>query len=141
VAQKRRSGTAYSMTSGVSIGVVISVCITLVGSWLLGKLLDAEKLRWEQIGYWIMLLIFLSTNIGASVAINKIKVKRMVSGSLTGCIYFLVLLITTALFFDGQYEAIWETLGLIAGGSILPALTKARGSTAKNKKDRRGYNC
>lgn len=137
---RKPNGTASSVASGVATGAGISITFTLIGSWILGRMVETEKIPWDQIGYWILPLIMFSAAVGSSAAVKKIKVKKVLSCLLTGVTYFSALLIITALCFGGEYEAVPETAGLIAAGSVLPVLIKNGERNAAKKRNRGIYN-
>ena len=46
----RPAGRAYSMPGGLTIGLIISLSLTLAITGILAKLVNAEKLPWEKSG-------------------------------------------------------------------------------------------
>lgn len=130
---KRRKGTAVSIPEGIAWGACTGITIILMTSAALAKLMDAQTLQWENVGWWIMTMLLLASFIGAMVSCGMIKRKRMQMSLLSGAILWLMLLGFTALFFGGQYEGVGVTGGLVLAGSISAGLTGS-----KPKKGRKG---
>lgn len=128
ITNQKPSGRAASIPAGLTMGAAISIAITLIAALILGKLVDMEKLPWENIGYGIMLLLFSASFFGAEAANAKIKRQRLLVSLLSGAIYFALLLSVTALFFGGQYEAVGVTAALILAGSGTAGLLDMKGN-------------
>ena len=123
------------MITGLAAGVLLSLAITLVGAAILAKLIDAESLREENIGYSIMILLILSSAIGAMVALLKIRRRNLLVCMISPVLYWISLMTTTALFFGGQYSAAAETLAVILGGGLFSffLLSAGKGRGGKRK--------
>ena len=128
------TGRAMSMPGGLTIGAVVSLGGTLLFAAVLAKLVDMEKLAWENIGYGIVVLLLLASFSGAMTAYAKIKRQRLLVCSVSGVIYFGILLAITALFFGGQYEAVGVTAALVFGGSACAWLLGLRGGGSRKGK-------
>ena len=67
VANKKITGRATSLPAGLAIGAVCSLAATLILTAILAKLVEAETLPVEKVGYGIMvLLIVLGCVIGSA---------------------------------------------------------------------------
>lgn len=129
------TGKAMSMPGGLAVGAGVSLGVTLLMAAVLAKLVDAERMAWENIGYGIMVLLLAASFAGAMVSFGKIKRQRMLVCGLSGVIYFAMLLAITALFFGGQYSAVGVTALLVLAGSGTAALLGLRqGRGGKRKK-------
>lgn len=130
----RNSGTgrSVSMPRGLGYGVLSCLGMTVLGIAFLSKMVDAEKISWETIGYGVMVILFGSAFLGAKIACNSIKRRYFLVCLCLGIVYFACLMMITGLFFGGQYQAVGETGLLILGGSISAMLLRIR------KKGRRG---
>ncbi len=115
--KRSQKGTASSVSAGLTVGTAVSMGITILGAMLLGRMIASEQLPWERVGYGIMLILFLSSFLGAYIACGRIKRKKMMIAGCSGLLYFAVLLMSTALFFGGQYEAVGVTALMILAGS------------------------
>lgn len=116
------TGRAASMPAGLLQGALVSIAVTLSIAAILAKLLDSEKIGWENIGYGIVFLLLAASFLGAIAAYRKIKRQRILVCAASGVIYFGVLLAVTALFFGGQYHGILVTFVLIFAGSVTAGL-------------------
>ena len=99
---KKRSGQAMSIPAGLMIAGVCSLIISVIGSIILGWMIDAEFLIWENAGYGIMLILFFASFLGSSMASAAIKQRRFLVSFLGGVTYYLILLLITTLFFGGK---------------------------------------
>ncbi len=134
VTNQKPTGRASSMPAGLLIGAAGSLIITLIAAFILAKLLDAETLPWENVGYGVMILLLLSSMVGALLAYGKIKRQRMMVCMLSGVIYFGILMSITALFFGGQYDSVGVTALLILGGCGSVGLLGMREKRAGKRK-------
>lgn len=135
VANQKPTGRATSMPVGLTYGEGVSLGVTLISAAILAKLVDLEKLPWENIGYGIIVLLLLASFSGAMTAYAKIKRQRILVCLISGAIYFGTLLSITALFFGGQYEAVGVTALLVLGGSAAAGLLGLRtGGSGKRHK-------
>lgn len=119
---------------GLLAGCGVSMLITLIAAALLARLLDSEKLAWENVGYGIEAALVLASFCGSMTAFRKIKRQRLVICAVSGVMYFCILLGLTALFFGGQYESVWLTAGLILAGSGAAALLGLHGEGKGKRK-------
>lgn len=114
-----------SIPMGLLLGGGVSMAVTLGAVAVLAKLLDSEKLAWENVGTGIVVMLIAASFLGAMVSSGKIKRQRLLVCAASGALYFGMLLAITALFFGGQYESVWLTGVLIlvgSGGAVLIGL-------------------
>ena len=71
VANKKITGRATSLPAGLVIGAVCSLAATLILTAILAKLVEAEMLPVEKIGYGIMALLMVSSFAGAMIAFGR----------------------------------------------------------------------
>lgn len=126
IVDSKNTGRALSMPAGLALGGVSSLTMTILLSAVLSKLVDAETLSEENIGYGVMVLLLVASFAGSLISSARIKHQRMLVCLLSGIIYFGILLSITALFFGGQYEAVGVTAILVLGGSITAAFVGLR---------------
>jgi len=126
-------GKAMSVPAGMLVSGIISTGVTVMISMWIANMLDSERISWEQAGYWILAMLFLSSLLGAIGAIAAIKRQRLVVSLMSGALYWGCLLCITALFFGGNYEAVPETAGVITAGSACAAMI-----SQPQKRKRRG---
>lgn len=139
VRNSKSTGRALSMPAALAIGALVSLIITVLAAALLAKLVDTERLQWNNIGYGIMLLILMASFFGAVIACEKVKRQRLVISFLSGIVYFGILLSITALFFGGQYEAVGVTALLVLGGSGCAGLLGIREKRGGNPRQKRRH--
>ena len=123
---RKVTGTAVSMPVGIGLGCVVSIILTIIGSAIAAKFISEEVIMESAIGYAVMIIILLATMAGSGIAVCKVKRRILQVSALAGFSYFLILLAATALFFGGQYQGMWATALLIAGGCGAVALMNSR---------------
>jgi putative membrane protein (TIGR04086 family) len=141
VVNKKVSGKAKPIAVGLSIGVLASIVLTLVGTSVTANLVLSEKLPFESVGYAATIVLLLSSALGAWLAAVLVKRRWMMICVGAGGMYYMSLLAITALFFGGQYQAVGVTALLIFGacGAVgFLGLTKDNGKRKKVKKYRFG---
>lgn len=134
VTNRKATGRAMTMPGGLIAGGVVSLISTLVVAAVLSKLLDSGMMEWEDAGYGILVLLLVSSALGAVTACSKIKRQWLAVSLLSGMVYFGVLMAITALFFGGQYEAVGVTAVLVFGASVSVGLMKIRGGRGRGGK-------
>lgn len=127
------TGKTNSVPGGLAIAAFVSMMITFTLSAIIAGLLNTEKITWMQAGYWIMGMLFLASFVGGECAFVSIKRQRFAISIMSGVLYWGLLLCVTALFFGGDFGAVWETAGIIGAGSGVAALI----SVPKRKKYRK----
>lgn len=110
------TGKSFSVPGGLALGNGLSLCITVLMAILLAKLVSLEKMQWENIGYGIMLLLYISSLAGSALAASLIKHQRLVICLSAGLVYWVTLLSLTALFFGGQYSGMGVSALIILSG-------------------------
>lgn len=132
---KNVSGRATSIPIGLTIGAVISLIITLAGTATTAHLVGTEKIGEEGIGYAAMLILFISSAIGAWGAISNIKRMRLQVCMMSSGVYYLILIAITAMFFGGQYGGMLVTaIVTFAGGAVVAVLPGKTWNKMKFKK-------
>ena len=136
---RKNAGRAKSIPGGMFLAVCVSMLITVFISAILAGYLHREKITWQQAGYWIMGMLFAASFIGGKCAIAAIKRQRILICVMTGILYWGILLCMTALFFGGNFDAIWETAGIIGAGVGSAALLCVPEYPKYRKKARRAH--
>lgn len=137
VVNRKVTGKAASMPAGLALGGAVSLGLTLILAAVIAKLVSAEKLPEENIGYGVMALLFVSSAVGAIVANNRIKRQKLLVSAIAGVVYLGILLSITALFFGGQYEAVGVTALLVMGGSLVTALLGWNGNRGGKRRKKK----
>lgn len=122
VANRKVTGKASSMPGGLAIGGGVSVLVTVLLSLVAAKLADTGTLPEGNIGYASLVILLLSSGLGAWMSAAKIKRRRLVVCLAAGGVYYGILLGLTALFFGGQYSGMGVTALAVAGGSCAAGL-------------------
>lgn len=139
--EKKMTGRAASIPGGLAIGALVSMIVTVLIAAIGAHLIISEMLPQDKIGYCSIAALLCGAILGALTASGKVKHRKLLVCLLSGMVYFLMLLATTALFFGGQYEGIGVTFVTVSLGSIAAALIASRGgsgsSGTKRKKIRR----
>lgn len=136
---RKVTGTASTIPSGLAKGAIYAMVITLLGTMTVSIMIHKEILQWEQSGYAVMLILILSSYVDASVAAQKIKRRRLFACMVSGGTYFLILLAMTGLFFGGKYSGVGETGLVILCGSTLGFLMKYPGKSERISRKPRRY--
>lgn len=113
---KMNTGKSSSVPAGLAAGAAVSMIVTGIMSGILAVLLNRESISWEMVGYGILMMIMLSSFLGAVTANAKIRRQKLLVSLMSGFLYWGILLSITALFFGGRYEAVGVTAFLIVGG-------------------------
>ena len=134
VSSKKNTGRALSFPAGLARSAIVSISISTLTSAILGWLIEAEMIAWEQVGYGIMVILFLSSFVGALTAASRIKRQKALACMLAGMVYFIILLLFTALFFGAQYHAVGVTALMIIAGNGCAVLWELREKGSKRTK-------
>ena len=119
---KLKAGKALSVPEGLLLSLTVNIITTSLIITILSVLLSTKTILWSETGYWIMIMLLISSFTGSKVAIGTVKSQRYLIATMSGILYFMSLLCITALFFGGQYNSVIETGILILSGSIAAAL-------------------
>lgn len=119
---KKVKGTAKTMPMGVTLGVSVSLLITIVLAAVLTWGAIEGKVAEKTIGYMTMGILLISSILGTLLSALKIQRRRMLVCCVTGGVYYLVLLGGTAVFFGGNYRGTGVTGGLVLLGSLISGL-------------------
>lgn len=138
VGNPKPTGRAQSIPAGLAIAEAIGIVITLLLGAMEATLVAQKQIQETQIGYGIMLILLIGAAVTSTVAWKKIKHRKLLVCTLSGAIYLLLLLFTTALFFGGQYEGLLPGILLVACGTMLPVLlSRSTGGAGKRRKRKR----
>lgn len=122
-ANRKPTGTAVGIPTGMIVGTLSAIIMTLAGVLATAKMVDMQRLEWDKVGYGVMATLLIASWTGAMISAGMIKRRRMTACLLTGGCYLTTLLIITGLFFGGQYSGVGETGLLILCGSMLGVLS------------------
>ena len=131
IVHQKLTGRASSIPVGLASGLGIAVGVTTLAIAIAAYLISNEYLPIESIGYCALFTLLVSSYLGAKVASGKIKRMRLQMSLICGGIYFLLLLMITAIFLKGEYKGVGATLFVVASGAILSAITGNSGQKQK----------
>lgn len=116
-------GRSVSAPTGLAIGVCLSLVLTVLMSVVMAKLISTEKLEWEKIGYAIIATLFIASLIGSKTACTIVKRRKLMICMTEGLLYWLTLLLMTALFFGGQYSGLGVSgIVIISASAVVSVL-------------------
>lgn len=127
------TGRALSMPAGLAIGLCICLVLTLVLSAILAKLVSTEKLEWGNIGYGIMIILLITSLFGSKSTCLLTKRRKLMACFLTGLLYWLSLIMITALFFGGQYDGMGVTGFIVICGCAVSWVMESKGERGRKK--------
>ena len=134
IVHQKVTGRATSIPVGLAAGLGMSVGFSTLVIAIAAYLISEAYLPMDSIGYCAIITLLGSSYLGAKVATGKIKRLRIQMSLISGAIYFLLLLVITAIFLKGEYEGVGVTLFVVASGAILSAIT---GNSDKNRTRKR----
>lgn len=137
VVNKKVTGKAVPMAAGLGIGLAVSMALTMIGGAVTANLILTEKIGEGAIGYGAILILLLSSAMGAWLAAVLIKSRWMVVCLGAGGSYYLTLLGITALFFGGQYQGMGVTALVILGGCGAVGLLGLRAGNGTRKRTKK----
>lgn len=114
------TGRTLSMPVGLTIGTAICILLTVLISIVISKLISIEKIEWNQVGYGVMIMLLIASIAGAKTACTIIRRRKLIICVSIGGLYWLSLLVITALFFGGQYDGMYLAgLIILCGGALV----------------------
>ena len=125
-----------SMASGVAIGVLLSVMVSLLLAVGTAGLIINEKLSEGRIHYCALIITLISGTVGGFVAGKVVGSKYAVVTGLTGLVYWLVLIAVGILFFDGGFNMLWTSTAAIAVGVAASCVLCITGTRGRGKRKR-----
>lgn len=122
VTNRKVTGKASSMPMGLAMGGALSMGVTVLLAMITAKLADTGTVGEEYIGYAAVIILLLSSALGAWLAAAKIKRQRLVVCIASGVIYYGLLVCLTAVFFGGTYVGMGVTALVVAGSNLTVSL-------------------
>lgn len=125
---------AVSTPAGLAFGLIVSIAALSAILTITAKMIHAEKIPEENVGYGVLIALLIASFLGAMTASATIQRRRGLMCLLSGSLLWAVLLSATALFFGGQYRSVGVTGLLIMSGAGAGALIQAREKKGKKRK-------
>lgn len=119
---RKVTGTASSIPAGLALAALVSLGITGALSAVTAWLTLTGRIPESGVGYCAMVILAASSAAGAATAIGRIKRLRFQMGMAAGGIYYLCLVLLTALFFGGVYQGMGVTALMVLCGCGLVIL-------------------
>ena len=133
----KASDKAIGIPTGIALGTLISVLISLGGAAVTAWLVSTENVGEGSFGTAAMVIVALAAAVGAWLCSTVIKRLRLQMCLLSGACYFLSLLGMTALFFDGQYQGIGKIAIVILCACTIIAFLPSKNKPFKAKMKKR----
>ena len=127
---RKPTGRASGFPAGLAVGTLVSTLLTLALAAVLAGLISRETVAEKDLGYGVMVILFLASALGSAVAYAKIRHRRLLVFALSALCYLVTMTALTALFFGGQFEGIFPTAMLIIGGAGVSFLRSNRAERA-----------
>lgn len=121
------------MPAGLAAGCGWSLGITLCSAAVAAKMMETEYLKENTIGYIAIGILLLSAFSGALIACGLIKHRKLLISTLSGLVYYVVLLSMTALFFGGQYQGMLTAAAAVLAGTVLAVFLTQHPTGGKRK--------
>lgn len=128
---QKPTGRASTMAGGIAWGTAWAMLLTAGLGALLAFFVSREVVRQENLGYGVMVILFLGGAMAFGASYRRIKRRRLLVFVLSAVGLLGSLTALTALFFGGQFEGIFPTAMLIIGGSGTAFLLSARKGTGE----------
>ena len=114
------SGSAAVVATGVIMCLVMAVlCIAVCAA-----LISVDTINTKDADYWVMGILLVSSLCGGAVIAGKGKEILAVKAIIAAIRYIVVLLIMTAILFNGHYGEIWLRSIVVIIGYLLPVIVK-----------------
>lgn len=128
-------GTAVGVPVGLSIGVLTSIVITILGAAAIAGLAATERIGEGSIGHAAKIIPALAAALGAWSSVALVKRLRLQMCMMTGGSYYLILLAMTALFFGGQYQGMGMTALIVLAMCTFVAFIPGKNRQGRKRKN------
>ena len=138
---RRKQNTAAPIPKALAGGAAVGFAVTLVGAALMSGLIVREVLTEMSIGYSAMGILLTASFLSAWVALGRSQRKAMAVSTLSGLIYYGILLLVNMLCYKGGMEGSLVTALLVLGGTGVALLMylkrSGEGKQGRHKNKRR----
>lgn len=138
---KKVKGTAASMPVGVAMGVLTSIIVTFSLAALLTWLAFGGRIEENILGYLVIGVLLIASVLGSLLSAGKVKRRRILVCCLTGLIYYLILLGSTAVFFGGNYRGVGVSGFVVFIGVLTSGLLGLNNDGHRDKRFRKYRTC
>ena len=130
---KQNGNSVLSSLKSMALGACVSMVMALVLCGTGAILLSTERVGEDSIGAITVVTLMVSSIIGALTAIRQAGQQKLLVSIGTGCVFYLMLLACTAMFFDGAYYGLGATALVILAGCCCGALLSLRENKPKTR--------
>ena len=104
---------------GIIVGVLTALAVSLIFSLVFTWLILGGKIGENSMKFSGMITMVAASFSGAAISVKLIEKQRFLIGAIVSLFYIAILLMITALFFEGQYQNIIANIVLVLVGSAL----------------------
>ena len=119
---KKVSLNGRNAASAIGLGVVISVVLMLVATFVVSALLMNQTIEIESVGVLVLIVTELSVFVGCAFSTLRMRRSVLPVAVATSLGLFIIQIGITALFFEGQYRGMIVTLVILLGGAVASSL-------------------
>lgn len=132
---KQQTGRSPNLAKAGAAGVLTALVTGILGTGVLAKLVDAEIMKVENLGYGVLILHLLCVFLGARSAMGRGGHRAIAAAGITAAGYYLCLLLVNGLFFGGNYTGLGVTLVLtvLAAAGAIGISGKGRGRAHRKR--------
>lgn len=138
---RKVTGTAVAIPVGVGMGVIVGIVLTLTLGAAETWLLLTGRVEASLTGYLSMGVLAISSFAGAMLSAAKTKRRRVLVCLLCSGIYISLLLLSTVLFFGGNYQGVLTGFAVSMISGSVAGLLQMRIEKRGDKKYRRYHSC
>ena len=119
---KKVSLNGRNAASAIGLGVVISVVLMLVATFVVSALLMNQTIEIESVGVLVLIVTELSVFVGCAFSTLRMRRSVLPVAVATSLGLFIIQIGITALFFEVQYRGMIVTLVTLLGGAVASSL-------------------
>ena len=134
---KRNQLKVTNVPITIGVGLLLSLIITVLAAILIAMMIIGERMEPSHIYFGSAATLLLASFIGALYVVLTMSEKRLLFSTISGVVYFLVLICITLVFFDGMFTNVWQALILVTGGSISAGVIKMNSKKTRYRKWRK----
>ena len=119
------------------IGGSISVVLSLLLIGLMAWLVVTERVDQSVMQFASCLIVLIAAVVGGYFGIRNCEKKPIIAILVSICMYMLMMLVVTAIFFDWKYSGVGVTFLVCAAGNLAAILLFANKRQKRSRKNRR----
>ena len=134
IANRKVTGRASGVPAGLATGTTVSTIVTVILSTVIAHLIAKEMIEMNAVGYGAILILLVSSMAGGWTAAKKIKKMPMEMALANGAVYFVILVLLTAVVFGGRYQGMGVTFLCVGIGSVIAGISAGKGRRKAKRK-------